>query len=368
MLSDDLFSLATELEADMAPQISRRDAVLALAAAAAALQVKGDSMKAQLQQCQADKETLEAEVARLTQELADCQNQEPPPPPPPEPEPEPEPEPPPSDVAFMTRPSRNLVNISDATDVELSNFSIAGGTVSSPQGIGITLTRVKGAKISFVDFQNLVGGIYLSQCENVVIEDCRGRNIGDGTIGSGHSNYIQFADSRGGAVRRCRFLGGRTEDMVSTWHSGGWGVGQELVIEDNQLEGLIAATSTARHWTSSSGTGIIVSDGGGYAKNGYIIVRRNKLLNPGQVGLQLIDGPGLQVYENIIFGERYSLNNNPITSWEGNPRGVVKDNRYRFIKGDGSEPSPWFHSGSQLQVTNNVRDTTLTAAALKVVL
>lgn len=268
---------------------------------------------------------------------------------------------------FMTRPASGLITRSNQNDFTITNLSINGGLVSSPAGIGITLINCKRVRITFVDFQNLVGGIYISQCEDVVIEDCRGRNIGDGTIGSGHSNYIQFADSRGGAVRRCKFLGGRTEDMVSTWHSGGWGVGQELIIEDNQLEGLIAATATARPWTSASGTGIIISDGGGYFKNGYVIVRRNRLLNPGQVGIQHIDGPGLQTYENIIYAEPYGPNNNPMTTWEGTPLGVARDNRYRWFLSNGSEASPWQHANT-MTFTNNIRDLSLTAAALRVTL
>ena len=122
----------------------------------------------------------------------------------------------------------------------------------------------------------------------------------------------------------------------------------------------------ARAWSSTSGTGIIISDGAGSPKNGWIIVRQNTLLTPGQVGIQHIDGPGIQTYDNVIYGERRAQNNNPITSWEGNPRGVVHDNRYRWFNEDGYEPAPWFHSGSALTVTGNVRDTTLDPDTLRI--
>ena len=153
--------------------------------------------------------------------------------------------------------------------------------------------------------------------------------------------------------------------MISTWHSGGRGAGAELVIESNHLAGLVTDTSTARAWTSGSGTGIIISDGAGSAKNGYIIVRNNTLLTPGQVGIQHIDGPGLQTYGNVIYGERRAQNNNPMTSWEGNPIGVVHDNRYYWINNDGSLPSPWFGYGS-ITSTNNVRDASIDPASLRV--
>jgi uncharacterized protein YodC (DUF2158 family) len=57
-----------------------------------------------------------------------------------------------------------------------------------------------------------------------------------------------------------------------------------------------------------------------------------------------------------------------MTSWEGNPRGVVHDNRYRWFKADGTEPAPWFSGYGSLVATNNVKDTTLTPATLAVVL
>ncbi|MEX1343046.1 MAG: hypothetical protein AB1Z63_00075, partial [Candidatus Limnocylindrales bacterium] len=94
--------------------------------------------------------------------------------------------------------------------------------------------------------------------------------------------------------------------------------------------------------------------------------RRNTFLTPGQVGIQHIDGPGLKTYDNIIYGERRKQNNNPTTSWEGYPEGIVRDNRYYWINNDGSTPGPWFHSGSSLTVQNNVRDSSIDPASLVV--
>lgn len=293
---------------------------------------------------------------------------------PPEPPPPPDPVPPPVEPspssAFLSRSVRSNVVVDGGTDVELSQFSLMGGSLNNPSGIGITLKNVSGAFIHHIDAKDLVGFIYLYNCTNVVIEDCRGRNIGDGSIGSGHSNYVQFAASRGGAIRRCKFLGGRSEDMISTWHSGGYGVGNELIIEDNQLQGLVADTATARAWTSGSGTGVIVSDGAGSATNGYIIVRHNTLLTPGQVGIQHIDGPGLQTYGNIIYGQQRTGSNNPATSWEGSPVGVFHDNRYYWQSPNGTLVSPWFRGGvaPNIDSYNNTQDASLDPANLIVTL
>jgi len=224
---------------------------------------------------------------------------------------------------FLSYPDSEPVVIDGGTGIELSELSIQGGTIA------ITIRNVTGAYIHDIDFADVVGGIYIYNSTDVVIEDVRGRNVGDGTIGSGHSNYVQFAESVGGAVRRSIFIGGDTEDMISTWHSGG------IVIEDNYLEN--------SSWSSDSGTGIILSDGEGSPNNGNITVRNNVLINPGQVGIQCIDGPNLKVYGNVVFGEARPLSNQPFSSWEGAPVAEVYDNVHRWYKPDGSQTSGWFH-------------------------
>lgn len=87
-LSADLTARAAELDLEVQEMVTRRQALLGMAALAADLELRaaeGDSLKAQLVQCNADKVTLTAEVARLTQELAACQAAVPLPPPPPGP-------------------------------------------------------------------------------------------------------------------------------------------------------------------------------------------------------------------------------------------------------------------------------------------
>lgn len=224
---------------------------------------------------------------------------------------------------FLSYPRIDPVEINSGSGIELSNFSIVGGTIA------ITLRNIDGLYIHDVDFADVVGGIYLYNCRDVQIENVRGRNIGDGSIGSGHSNFIQFAESLNGSVRGCTFIGGNTEDMISTWHSG------SIVIEDNYLE--------SPDWSSASGTGIILSDGEGSPNNGNITVRNNVLINPGQVGIQCIDGPNLKVYDNVVYGEARPWSNQPFSSWEGHPEAEIYHNTHRWYKPDGTQTGGWFH-------------------------
>jgi hypothetical protein len=282
----------------------------------------------------------------------------------------PEDPPPAEDPPFMTRTASFPVTVSGGTSALIEDIAIDGGSLHSVSGIGITISGVNGSVIiRNVDLEHLVGGIYIVDCTGTLtIENVRGRNIGDSTIGSGHSNYIQFSRCVfDGSVSGCKFLGGRTEDMISIYQSGGAGVGAELIIEDNALQGLVADTADARAWTSSSGTGIIVGDSPGDSRNGNTIVRNNTLLTPGQVGLQHIDGPNIYTYGNTVLGEKRALNNNPMTSYAGNPSGEVYDNTYYWTNNDDSHPSPSFGAGT-MSVHDNTSDPTLDPADLAVTL
>jgi hypothetical protein len=249
------------------------------------------------------------------------------------------------------------VYIDGGTDVEISNFSFDGGSRDNVNYIMLTLNGVNGAWIHHLDFQNVIGGMYLYNCSNVVVENCRGRNVGDWTIGSGHSNYIQYAESYGGAVRNCTFLGGRTEDMLSTWHSGG------VTFEHNHVENYLVDQQYARSWVgSTSGTGTIMSDGMGAGGNGNVTVRYSTYLNCGQVGIQFIDGPNLHAYNNTLIQMPCPGSNQPYSSWEGFPVGSCHDNQARWYKPDGTPTNGWFHGDAQIDFYNNVWDESLEVA------
>jgi hypothetical protein len=255
---------------------------------------------------------------------------------------------------MTTYPTHAEYNISGGSSVLIENVTILGGSLSSPSGIAITIQNVTGnITIRNVDFRDKIGGIYLLNCSGTLsITNIRGENIGDSSIGSGHSNYIQFNGCVfTGSVSGCQFRAGRTEDMISIFQSGGTGIGSELVIENNHLQGLVSDDAGARAWNSSSGTGIIVGDGGG-GNAGNTIVRNNTLLTPGQVGLQHIDGSNIQTYGNIIYGQQRTQNNNPITTFSGNPSGSIHNNTYYWTNNDGSHPTPYNGAGTMTFYSN----------------
>ena len=84
----------------------------------------------------------------------------------------------PSDtVPFLSYRKVDNIVIDGGTDIELSEVSITGGDIA------ITLRNVDGAYIHDIDFENVVGGIYIYNSTDVVIDNVRGRNVGDEYMG-----------------------------------------------------------------------------------------------------------------------------------------------------------------------------------------
>jgi hypothetical protein len=91
--------------------------------------------------------------------------------------------------------------------------------------------------------------------------------------------------------------GGDTEDVVSLYRRRTWS------SRNNWFEGT--------NWTSPSGSGIAIGDGGG-SNN---IARRNKLLNIGQVGIHIAGGTNNRIDSNIIYGAPRSNSNVGMYVW-----------------------------------------------------
>jgi hypothetical protein len=239
----------------------------------------------------------------------------------------------------------------DRTIVEKSTFR----RMSS---VALTVDGCRNVTIRNNGFNTTVGGIFAINARNVRVTGNRFKNIGNGTIGSGKSNYVQFNNVTGGYIARNRGLGGNTEDMISIYKSSGTSASNPLVIERNRLQGT--------NWTRGSGTGIIVGDGGG---GNYVIVRRNSLLNPGKVGIQLINGRGIRVYRNTLYAAPRSplpSANVGMSSWDGNPSAQVFDNRVYWRRNDRSENPYWWGHGTIRARDNSWHARGINVAAMRV--
>jgi len=231
-------------------------------------------------------------------------------------------------VGFLSRPVSEPIHIYMESNVKISNKSFKDMEV-----VAVIIESCDNVEITECDFSNVVGGIFILNCTNVTITWNRFSNIGDGTIGSGHSNYIQLNKSFGGYIAFNKGKDGDTEDMISIYMSGGNSEKDPLIIEYNHFE--------SGNWKSDSGSGIMLGDAGGQ----YIVARYNKLLSPGQVGIGIASGVGISLIGNTVYGEKRSNSNVGMYMWNqyDTPIGDIEisGNEVRWYSEDGSENPYW---------------------------
>jgi parallel beta-helix repeat protein len=218
-----------------------------------------------------------------------------------------------------------------------SDVTITGRQFVDIADVAIIVEQCDNVTITGNDFSNVVGGIYVLDSTNVTITWNRYENIGDGTIGSGHSNFVQFANSIGGYIAHNKGIGGNTEDIISIYQSGGASASSPLIIEYNAFQGT--------NWSSESGSGSMLGDSCG----AHMVVRFNTYLSPGQAGIGIACGTDIHVTDNIIYGEMRPLSNVGIYIWNqytGECSGnEIARNQVRWYRYDGTE-NPYWNSGN----------------------
>ncbi len=211
-----------------------------------------------------------------------------------------------------------------------SNVTISGlqfQNLGSSQPNAIVIQNSSNVTVTANDFDNVIGAILAIDSSNITVTWNRYRNIGDGTIGFGHSNFVQFGRTTGGYIANNKGIGGNTEDIISMYQSQGASASSPIVIEYNHFEGTT--------WTSGSGSGMMLGDSGG----AHIVARFNTLLNPGQVGIGIPGGSDIHVTDNIIYGAQRSLSNvgNFVYNYSACSNEEVSRNQVKWYRFDGVE-------------------------------
>jgi len=242
-------------------------------------------------------------------------------------------------VPFLSRTPSGALVVSGQSNVTISGkefTNLANGTVA------IIVSNSSNVTITGNDFANVTGAIYAVNSTNVTVTWNRFQNIGNGTIGSGHSNYIQFNNTWGGYIAHNKGIGGNTEDLVSIYKSGGTDTAHPLVIEYNNFEGT--------NWTSGSGSGMMIGDAGG----SHVVARYNTLLTSGQVGIGIPGGSDIHITDNTIYGAKRTSANVGIYVWNqsgGTCSGnEVARNQVKWYNASGSE-NPYWNGGGCGTVT-----------------
>jgi Periplasmic copper-binding protein (NosD) len=230
-----------------------------------------------------------------------------------------------TDPLFGSRPTSGAISLDWQSNVTISNLNFADlGAGVHP----IVLDHCTNITVTDCNFANVLGCVYAVDSTNISVVECRYSNVGDGTIGSGHSNFVQLNRCSTGYIARNKGKGGDTEDIVNMSMS------DHVTIEDNHFEGT--------DWSSASGSGIALGDGIG---SSYCVAQRNILINPGQVGSFIAGGIGNSILDNIIIGEQRTSSNIGIYVW--NQTGsdssghTVAGNRVHWLDAAGSHSSYW---------------------------
>lgn len=249
----------------------------------------------------------------------------------------PDPGPPadPWSIPFLTRPPSGPIRLVGCRDVVIENRSFKD---LGPGVEAIHLQDCQNVTIRDNDFARVAQAITAVDSTNISVEWNRYEGIlgPSERDGSYRANFVQFDKVRGGRIANNKGRGGDTEDIVSIYASGG-SADRPLLIEDNQFEGL--------DWTSDSGSGIALGDGG----SDYTIARRNVLLNPGQAGIFIAGGTNNSIVDNTVYGERRPASNVGIYVWNQSDGpcadNEVRGNRVRWSREDG-EPNPAWDQGN----------------------
>jgi hypothetical protein len=275
-------------------------------------------------------------------------------------EPEPE-EPPPSGwgdgVPFGSRPRRvTPLRYNGASDIVIENLDFRGdafqyGFDGSNDHVCVLLENCRNVTVRNCDFTGVSEPVAVIGGGPVVVEynRCDGITGPSSRHGAQTGNFIQTVGAPVGVtVRFNRIKGGDTEDIISSFSA------IDMHIHGNEIDGT--------GWTSGSGTGIIVGDGGGSG----IVVEDNRLLNPGQVGIAVAGGVNGIVRNNIVYSDHpnqnvgmYHSNYYPDQPFGNN---TFQDNRVRFTNDNGF----WGGSPGFTESGNVWNDFTINPAGLAV--
>lgn len=255
---------------------------------------------------------------------------------------------------FGSRPQSGAISLRGCRDLTISNktFKDLGANV-----IAIRLQDCHNVTIKAVDFINVAEGVLAVNSSNIRVIDSRYQNIlGPHTRdGSNRGNFVQFDNVNGGLIDHNKGKGGDTEDVVSLHRS------SNVVVEDNHFEGT--------NWTSTSGSGIALADGG----SSNNVARRNTLVNIGQVGIFIAGGTNNKILDNVVYGEPKAGANAGIYVWNLSGSAcsghVVSGNRVHFQKADGTYQGWWSGGGcGTVTMSGNDFRASLSLSSLRVVL
>jgi hypothetical protein len=212
--------------------------------------------------------------------------------------------------------------------------------------------------IRAIDFINVPEAVYALNSTDITVVDSRYLNItgpAQPRTGANVANFVQLNRVTRALIDHNKGRGGDTEDIVSVYDS------DDVTVSGNHFEGT--------NWTSGSGSGIALGDGGGNNN----VARNNIVVNPGQVGIFIAGGTGSRIENNVIIGEQRASSNIGIyvSNYSGGTCSshAVTGNRVYWRRADGALNSYWTSGNcGTVQMSGNIFGTPIDISAYRVVL
>lgn len=233
-----------------------------------------------------------------------------------------------------------------------------------PGVIAIQLEDCSNVLIRNNDFIDVAEGVYVVGGANISVIDNRFQNIIGPSVRDGgvHGNFVMFNSVTGGLIASNEGRCGDTEDTISLYRS------SHVMVATNYLEGTFVGRPDCLAWSSSSGTGINVNDGGGTGN----VVRDNTLVNPHRVGIGVAGGTDTQIEDNVVYSVRRQAPDTmvgiAVANYSAEPcSGItLSGNRILWTNASGGASPSWASDGCRTTVDRRSRrnDWTLVPASL----
>lgn len=246
------------------------------------------------------------------------------------------------------------------------NLVIEGLEISDLKGRGISLFNCENVIIRNCKIKNIPTSvaIYAEKGSNITIQDCSFENVhrgvmassGTGSIKVEHNDFKNILGEKyGGSIvsfaaqfNKCSGAGNSISynaienipgesspaDIINLFGSSGTPE-SPIIVKKNWLRG---------GGPYKSGGGIILGDYGG----SYIIAEENILVNPGQYGMAIAGGHDITIRNNKIYGKKqhftnvglYALNYTAKVTPSYNM--AIGNNEFNFTNAEGSLNNTWF--------------------------
>jgi len=236
----------------------------------------------------------------------------------------------------------------------VSNVTIRNVDLVGCYGVGVELYQSSNITVTFSYFENLNGGVYSIGGSNIKVNNNRFKNVSRaGKMDYSRGQFVQFNGVTGAGNeimnnRGINILGqSDPEDLVNLYGSSGTPA-SPIVVAGNCFKG---------GGPSPSGGGILAGENGG----SYLVVRDNTLVNPGQYGIGIAGGRGIEMTGNRVYGRQQHFTNVGMYLMNFNRSGFACDghkitnNAIDYIRSTGL-PNPWYTDGAcsaGLQMSGN---------------